>query len=90
MAVDIVTKEDLQHFHALLLNDIKEIIQHFKNENDGRITEGYKTKDIRKLLGCCNNTIVSLRISGKLRCKRVGGALYYKREDVQKLLEEGF
>jgi hypothetical protein len=89
MRVEIVTKEDLQHFRITLLNDLKEVIvQNVKSNSD--IQEGYKTKQVRKILGCSNGKLQSLRIAGKLRSKKVGGTVYYNRDDVQKLITEGF
>ena len=88
MSIEIVTKEDLQHFRIALLNDLKElIVQNIKSER--HIPEGYKTKQVRKILDCSNGKLQSLRISGKLRCKKIGGTLYYRRDDVEKLLNEG-
>jgi len=89
MSVEIVTKEDLQHFRITLLNDLKEaIVQNIKSKTD--IQEGYKTKQVRRILGCSNGKLQSLRITGKLRAKKVGGTVYYNRDDVQKLITEGF
>ncbi len=71
MSVEIVTKEDLQHFRITLLNDLKEaIVQNIKSKTD--IQEGYKTKQVRKILGCSNGKLRSLRITGKLRSKKSG------------------
>ena len=90
MAVEIVTREDLQHFRIQLLNELKELIGQLKKENAGSSTvEGYKTKHVRKILDCSNGKLQSLRIAGKLRCKKVGGTLYYRREDVTRILEDG-
>lgn len=86
MAIDIVTKEDLQNFHLQLLNELKELIAQFKNETSNLPIEGYRTNQVRKILNCSNGKLQSLRIAGKLRCKKIGGALYYVAEDIQKLL----
>jgi hypothetical protein len=89
MAAEIITREDLQHFRTQLLNELKEFIQQLKKETSSSVVEGYKTKHVRKILDCSNGKLQALRISGKLRCNKVGGTLYYRREDVQKLLNEG-
>ena len=86
MAIDIITKEDLQHFRLQLLNELKELIAQFKNETSKPPIEGYRTKQVRKILNCSNGKLQSLRIAGKLRCKKIGGALYYVAEDIKKLL----
>jgi len=42
------------------------------------------------MLGCSVNKLVSLRISRKLRTKKIGGTVYYNKEDIKALLEEGY
>jgi hypothetical protein len=89
MATEIITMEDLQRFRIQLLNELKELICQVKKETAGPAIEGYKTKHVKKILDCSNGKLQALRISGKLRCNKVGGTLYYKCEDIQKLLNEG-
>lgn len=89
MAIEILTKEDMELFRIRLLNDIKNIIQD-QMQPFAEKPEGYKTSDARKILGCCVNKLVSLRITRKLRTKKIGGTLYYNREDIKRLLEEGY
>ena len=89
MAAEIITREELQHFRIQLLCELKEYIQQLKKETIASPVEGYKTKHVRKILDCSNGKLQSLRIAGKLRCNKVGGTLYYRREDVQRILNEG-
>lgn len=86
MAVEIITRVDLQLFRLQLLNELKEYMQQLKKDTSVITVENYKTKHVRKILDCSNGKLQTLRISGKLRCNKVGGTLYYRREDVQKLL----
>ncbi|MFT4154799.1 hypothetical protein [Parafilimonas sp.] len=89
MAAEIVTREDLEDFRIRLLTDIKNIIQIQPTPSAGKL-EGYKTSDVRRILGCSFNKLVSLRITRKLRTKKIGGTLYYNKDDVKQLLEEGY
>lgn len=89
MGIDIVTREDLQTFRLQLLEDIKSILQQGKETSSGHV-EGYKTANVRKILGCSVNKLVSLRVSRKIRTKKIGGTVYYNKEDVKRLVEEGF
>jgi hypothetical protein len=89
MGLEIVTKEDLQVFRLQLLKDIQDIVNKAKEPADNR-PEGYKTSHVRKILGCSINKLVSLRISSKIRVKKIGGTLYYNKEDITRLLEEGY
>lgn len=89
MPVEIVTHEDLERFRNRLLDDLQQLIEQ-RFARKPAVEEGYKTKDARKLLKCCANTLVALRVSRKLRVKKIGGALYYNKEDIQALLEKGY
>jgi hypothetical protein len=40
------------------------------------------------MLGISSGTLQTLRINGVLRFTRVGSILYYKNEDISKILEE--
>lgn len=89
MRVELVTKEDLQFLRIQLIEDFKKIVDESKGPQIV-IEKGYKTADVRRILGCCTNTLTSLRTSHQLRTKKVGGTVYYNKEDIKKLLEEGF
>jgi hypothetical protein len=89
MGLEIVTKEDLQVFRLQLLKDIQDIINKNKESIDNK-PEGYKTSHVRKILGCSINKLVSLKTSRKIRVKKIGGTLYYNKEDIKRLLEDGF
>ncbi len=90
MSVEIVTKEDLQHLRLQLINDLKDFVVQVKSEIASPSLEGMKTKHVRKILDCSYNKVQALRIAGKLRCNKVGGTLYFNKQDVQKLLQEGY
>jgi hypothetical protein len=89
MSVEILTKEDLEVFRRKLLADFKELLDHQDRKAEEAI-EGFKTSHVRKILGCSVNKLVSLRITRNLRTKKIGGTLYYNKEDIKKLLDEGF
>jgi hypothetical protein len=90
MAMEIITREDLEAFRIRLLNDLKVIILSQSEKGREPICESYRTKDVRKILGCSVNKLVSLRIARKIRWKKIGGTLYYNKDDVRRLIEEGF
>jgi len=89
MGIEIVTKEDLELFRVRLLGDIRNILTEQEKAKPLK-PEGYKTADVRKILGCSVNKLVALRVSRNLRTKKIGGTLYYNVEDVKRLLEEGY
>ncbi|MGV3595192.1 MAG: helix-turn-helix domain-containing protein [Sediminibacterium sp.] len=89
MGIDIVTKDDLLVFRNNLLADLKAVISEVVQKIP-ESPEGYKTKHVRAILGCSVNKLVALRISRKIRVKKVGGTLYYNKDDVKKLVQEGY
>ena len=83
MAIEILTKEDLNEFGKSLLEDIRNIIQG-KNEHSKK---WLKSTEVRKLLNISAGTLQNLRINGTLAYTKVGGIIYYSNADIEKLLE---
>ena len=86
MAIEVITREDLQAFRLQLLNDIRELVGAAQPKQP---KEWLKSSDVRKLLKISANTVQRLRISGKLKSTKLGGVHYYRREDIEMLLESG-
>ncbi|QXV66858.1 helix-turn-helix domain-containing protein [Mucilaginibacter sp. 21P] len=84
-AIDILTKDDLQQFRQQLLEDIKNIIA----VPGTQMKQWLKSDEVRKLLRISASTLQTLRINGTLSYSRVGRIMYYKREEILKLLEGG-
>lgn len=80
MSVEIVTKEDLQVLRVQLMNDFRAMLKSYYSPSQGMSLEGYKTQDVRKILKCSVNKLVSLRVTRKIRFKKLGGTVYYNRE----------
>jgi hypothetical protein len=85
MNVELITKEDLKQFKSELLQEIKQIIK----PGEGQSKQWLKSNEVRKLLNISPGTVQNLRINGTLRYTKIGGMMYYKLEDIHKLLEEG-
>jgi hypothetical protein len=84
MNVELITSEDLKKFKIELLNDIKQIIQ----PGEGQAKKWLKSSEVRKLLNISPGTLQNLRINGTLRFTKMGSIMYYKLEDINKVLEE--
>ena len=82
MAVEVITREDLNEFRTLLLNDLKEIM-HSKTQ---QTKKWLKSNEVRKLLNISPGTLQNLRINGSLTFSKVGGTIYYANEDIEKLM----
>ena len=85
MNVELITRQDLREFNNDLLNEIKQII----NPGQGQSKQWLKSVEVRKLLNISPGTLQNLRINGTLRYSKIGGMMYYKLEDIHKLLEGG-
>jgi hypothetical protein len=83
MAIEVITKEDLQEFRLQLLDDIRKIIM----PPEVKVIKPWlKNADVMKLLDISANTLQRLRVAGKLRSNKVGGVHYYRYEDIENLL----
>jgi hypothetical protein len=83
MNVELITREDLRDFKNELLNELKQIIQ----PGQGQSKKWLKSSEVRKMLNISPGTLQNLRINGTLRFTRIGSILYYKLEDINKILE---
>ncbi|MBD1365354.1 helix-turn-helix domain-containing protein [Mucilaginibacter sp. ZT4R22] len=86
-AIDLLTQEDLNRFNAELLNELKELLKPAVNADQ---KQWLKSAEVRHLLYISAGTLQKLRINGTLRFTKVGSTLYYKRDDINALLEGGF
>ena len=85
MNLEIITKEDLREFKSELLTEIKQLMQ----PGHGQSKKWLKSNEVRKLLNISPGTLQNLRINGTLSFTRIGCIIYYKQEDIDKLLEGG-
>ena len=86
MAIEVVTKDDLQQFRIQLINDIKLLIGSPEKTLD---KQWLKNAEVKKILNISSNTIQRLRTAGKLRSSKIGGVHYYRYADIEKMLNEG-
>jgi hypothetical protein len=85
MNIEILTKSDLQNFKQDLITEIKNIL----GQSNSKEQKWLKGIDVRKLLNISPGTLQNLRINGTLNPSKIGGTLFYKHSDIQKLLEVG-
>jgi len=86
---EVVTKEDLRQFGVLMMNNFREAIQDIKViRKDGIQLEWLKSKVVRKILDISPGSLQNLRITGKIRFKKVLGSYYYNKSDIEKLFND--
>jgi hypothetical protein len=85
MTNELLTREDLQHFRLQLLSELKDVLQQSKQSTK----QWLKSSDVRKMLGISHGTLQNLRITKSLPYTKLGGIMFYKYEDIEKILEAG-
>ena len=86
MAVEIVTKEDLQVLRLQLISDVRQILAGLPKPIEQNTW--LKTKEVMKLLKMSATTLQTNRENGTVKYTKIGGTLYYDYEHIQKLLKE--
>ena len=85
IAIELITKEDLENLKAEMLKEIKYLIKPADSLNK----KWLKSNEVRKLLNISPGTLQNLRINGTLPFTRVGSIIFYKQEDITTILEGG-
>jgi hypothetical protein len=83
MAIEVITREDLNEFRTLLLSDLNAMF----NSKPQQQKQWLKSIEVRKLLNISSGTLQNLRVNGTVTYTKIGGILYYSNADLEKLLE---
>ncbi|HSD06403.1 MAG TPA: hypothetical protein VLC96_04080 [Flavobacterium sp.] len=68
---------------------LKQIIENNQNkEDDGLNPEWLKSRVVRKLMDMSAASLQNLRITGKVRFKKVLGSYYYNKSDLMDLFND--
>ncbi|PRY03354.1 helix-turn-helix protein [Pontibacter ummariensis] len=84
MLVEIITKEDLQLFRRQLLEDLRQLLGSRQTQAQKQVL---KSAEVRKLLKISPATLQTLRINGTLPFAKIGGTIYYRYEDIERLMD---
>lgn len=84
MNIDIITPEDLKVFKSELIAELKAVLQ--PQQPFAKIW--LRSAEVRKILSISPGTLQNLRINGTLDYRKVGGTMYYKSDDLNKMLGE--
>ena len=75
----LVTLDDLEKFRITLLMDIRKVL-------DGHLAKlpkrWIKSCEVKKMLNISGGTLMTLRKTGQLPFKRVGGLMYYDAAEI--------
>jgi hypothetical protein len=83
--LDLITKQDLEQFKTELFEELKKIDLSSIGQSVNK--QWLKSAEVRKLLNISAGTLQNLRVNGTITYTKVGSLLYYKQEDLLKLLE---
>lgn len=83
-----VTKEDLWQFAAEIIREVKKISLPVTNQAANIGDEWLKSKAVLKILDISPGTLQNIRVTGKIRYKKVLGSYYYSKSDILKLFKE--
>jgi len=81
-SIELITKEDLEHFRSELLKDLKLLLRQPASAEEKK---WLKSSEVRKLLKISPGTLQNLRINGTLAYTKIGGTIYYNAEDIENL-----
>ena len=88
MAATIVTVEDLEQFKIELIDAFKEIMETGKDQKVKTPEKVWlKSHQVQRLLGVSPGTLQNLRINGTIPYSKVGGVLFYDKEEIYNMLE---
>ena len=86
---EYITKDDLRQFGLVMMNDFRKIIEDSKKDQNNKLTlEWLKSRVVRKLLDISAGSLQNLRVTGKIRFKKVLGSYYYSRADIMNLFND--
>ncbi len=83
--MEIVTKKDLQAFREDLKSDLSQILETKCNSSHSSQFDWLRSKAIRRMMDISPATLQNLRISQRIRHKKVMGSYYYYKPDLLKL-----
>lgn len=83
-----ITHEDLKQFRELLIKDFEKLLS--TNGEDKEIDkvenlEWLRSKAMRRIMDISPGTLQNLRVTGKVRYKKIMGSYYYNKLDVLNL-----
>lgn len=82
-----LSKQDLELFRIRMISDIEKILK--ANNDHTKLDFGWlRSKAVRKIMDISPATLQNLRITEKVRFKKVMGSYYYSKEDLLKLFDD--
>ena len=80
---ELITKDDLMEFKKEMLSEIRMLITPQKSQ----VRQWLRSSEVRAMLNISSGTLQNMRINGILSFNKVGGIMYYKFEEITKMME---
>lgn len=84
MSVTIITMDDLIQFKEDLIQELKQL---FRNSQNNSNEQWIKTPELKKMLKISHGTLQNLRINGTIPYTKIGGIIYYNKQEILKIIE---
>jgi Helix-turn-helix domain len=81
----LLTIGDLMNFRTALINDIRSLLQESPIQPS---KQWLKSAEVRKMLSISPGTLQNLRVNGTLTFTKIGGIVFYRYDDVEKMLKD--
>lgn len=85
--MEMISKQDLELLRIRIISDIGQLLEVSRNSSKNEF-DWLRSKAIRKMMDISPATLQNLRITGKIRFKKIRGSYYYNKTDLQKLFED--
>ncbi|MDR6920208.1 helix-turn-helix domain-containing protein [Chryseobacterium sp. 2987] len=87
--MDTITKNDLETLRSQIISDIVSLIDNkLQREEESGEFGWMRSKEIRKKLKISAATLQNLRITGKIRFRKILGSYYYNNADLLNLFSD--
>ncbi|QEE49891.1 helix-turn-helix domain-containing protein [Flavobacterium alkalisoli] len=84
-----LTREDLHQFGQKLIGTIRALLEQEEARNEPKLpVDWLKGRAVRKILDISPGTLQNLRITGKVRFRKILGSYYYNRSDLEQLFNK--
>lgn len=83
-----VTKDDLRQFGLALVDTMRKMVEGVVSESEDINSEWLKGRCVRRMLDMSQGSLQNLRVTGKIRFKKILGSYYYNRKDLQNMFDD--
>jgi len=82
-STELTTKADLESLKSEIVEEIKKI-----TASTSAPKKWLRTREVQDFLGLSSSAIQNLRITGILPYSKIGGTIYFRSDDIEKILNK--